>query len=395
MKTLLTPPRSTQPGLVAAAFLLLLVQAAPATAQKQPGQFELHPPLQLNDGWPTGTPADAGIEADSLLRLVEEIHANTYPDVHSVLIARGGRLVFEAYFPGYAWDYEGEAFRGSWVEFGPDTLHYAHSATKSVTGLLLGIAVDQGCLPGPNASVFSFFPEHADLSDEGKAKITLAHLLTMTSGLEWNEQDVFYDDVNNDVVQLTIADDPAAFVLSKPLIHPPASTFYYNGGGPILLGEIIHRCSGKGLDDYAREHLFSPLGIRKLEWNRLTSGFVDASGGVRLRPRDLAKLGQLVLNDGTWNGTRVVSEAWLELMTRRWVPLGPVQGYGFLWWTRSYENGSDTLNAVMADGWGGQRAMVFPTLDLLVVFTGGNYTEPPRLDEAVSRFILPALSESR
>ena len=393
MPARLTPPRSTGNGLIA--LTLLCVQVTAAIAQDSTAQPGLLPPLQLSDGWTTGNLKDARIAPDPLLELIKEIRAGTYPDVHGVLIARGGRLVFETYFPGNAYDYQAEGLRGPWTEFGPETLHNTASVTKSITGLLVGIAVDQECLPGPDATVFSFFPEYARLSDEGKEKITLAHFLTMTSGLQWNEQDVFYSEVENDIIQLFLVDDPIEHVLAKPLIHPPASNWYYNGGGVNLLGEIIHRCSKKRLDEFAQEHLFFPLQITRSEWVFINPDFVYASGDIKLRPRDLAKIGQLVLNEGTWQGTRIVSAAWVEAMTRKWVPLGPSKGYGFLWWIWEYSRGSDLVNAVMADGWGGQRIMVFPDLDSVVVFTGGNYLHEHRLDEVVSRYILPALVSSR
>lgn len=391
----LNPPRSSGAGLIASALLLLFVQVTGAIAQDSTAPPELRPPLQLSDGWTTGNLTDAGIAPDSLLQLIKEIRAGTYPDVHGVMIARGGRLVFEAYFPGNAFDYQAEGLRGPWTEFGPETLHNTASVTKSITGLLVGIAVDDGCLAGPDASVFSFFPEYAHLSDEGKEKITLAHLLTMTSGLEWNELDVFYTEPENDIIQLFLVEDPIEHVLAKPLIHPPASNWYYNGGGVNLLGEIIHRCAEQRLDEFAQEHLFSPLQVTRLEWVFINPDFVYASGDIKLRPRDMAKIGQLVLNEGTWQGTRIVSAAWVEAMTRKWVPLGPAQGYGFLWWIREYPSGSGLVNAVMADGWGGQRIMVFPDLDAVVVFTGGNYLQQHRLDEVVTKYILPALGSSR
>jgi CubicO group peptidase (beta-lactamase class C family) len=312
--------------------------------------------------------------------------------MHIGLISRHGRLALDAYFPGYAWDYEGEGFRGGWTEFGPETLHNLASVTKSVTGLLAGIAIDRGDLPGLDAAVFSFFPEYAHLSDEGKAGINLAHLLTMTSGLQWNEQDVFYSEVENDIVQLFVVSDPIEHVLSKKLVNPPGSQWYYNGGGTNLLGEIIQRSSGDRLDVFAQKHLFSPLQISDAEWIFIQPDFVYASGDMKLRSRDLAKLGQLVLSGGTWRGTRVVSEEWVQEMTRTQVPLGPSQGYGYHWWTRTYTDGSASISAFLADGWGGQRVMGFPSLDLVVVFTGGNYTQQHRLDEIVTRYILPAIA---
>ena len=150
----LTAPRSTVAGLLAAVLHLLLVQVTAATAQDPAAQPALRPPLQLSDGWTTGNLTDAGIAPDSLLELIKEIRAHAYPDVHSVLITRGGRLVFEAYFPGNAYDYQAEGLRGPWTEFGPETLHNTASVTKSITGLVVGVALDEGCLPGPDAPLF-------------------------------------------------------------------------------------------------------------------------------------------------------------------------------------------------------------------------------------------------
>lgn len=394
MKTLLNISWNILRGQLIAITLLFLFPIHSTFGQNHPQHSELGLPVELNDGWTIGNLTESRISPEPLLELIEEIQADTFPDVHSVLIAHKGKLVFESYFPGYTFDYEGKDFRGSWIEFGSETLHNVASVTKSITGILVGIAIDQNCLPDLDASVFSFFPEHGYLTDEGKSKITLAHLLTMTSGLEWNEQDIFYSELENDIVQLAIVDDPVAYVLSKPLVNQPASTFYYNGGGPIVLGEIIQRCSDKRLEQFAEEHLFHPLQIHEMKWKRLTPTIYDAAGGIQLHPRDMAKIGQLVLNKGTWNGTRIVSESWIGMMTRRWVPLGPVMGYGFFWWTQEYPNGDNIINTVRADGWGGQRIMIFPDFDLVVVFTGGNYTQQHRLDEAVSRYILPSLNSS-
>lgn len=384
---------STVRRLCTATLILLVLRPVSAVAQDRVDRPEFRPPAQLNDGWETGSLTEVGIVPDSLRGLLERIRSGWYRDVHSVLVARNGRLVFEEYFPGYAWDYEGEGFRGPWTEFGPETRHNTASVTKSITGLLVGIALDRGCLPNTDASVFSFFPEYAHLSDDGKAQITLAHLLTMTSGLAWNEQDVFYSELENDIVQLFLVEDPVEYVLSKQLVHRPGIQWYYNGGGPNLLGEIIQSCSGKRLDQFAQEHLFSPLQIPGVEWVFINPDFVYASGDIKVRPRDMAKIGQLVLNKGTWRDARIVSEAWVQQMTRTHVQLGPSQGYGFLWWTRIYWRGKDSVTATVADGWGGQRVMVFPDLDLVVVFTGGNYTQQHRLDEAVSRYILPAITD--
>jgi CubicO group peptidase (beta-lactamase class C family) len=349
-------------------------------------------PAQLHDGWETRSLQADSLAVEPMVALLDAIRSDTFPDIHSVLLAHRGRLVFEAYFPGYAWSYAAEGFRGARTEFGPDTRHDMESVSKSVTGLLVGIARDRGYLADLNASLFSFFPEYSRFGEGAKSGITLQSLLVMASGLSWNEQEVFYTQPNNDIVQLHVVDDPIAYILSKDLAHPPMTAWYYNGGGVVVMGEIVRRKSGQRLDEFAQQYLFGPLGITGAAWNVMRSGVVDAPGGLALRPRDMAKLGQLVLNGGTWRGRRIVSEDWVTAMTSRQVQFNATDGYGYYWWTKTYVSGSDSIPSVRADGWGGQRIMVFPTLDLVAVFTGGSYTlaRQPRLDEIVTRFVIPA-----
>lgn len=387
-------PKRTSPitfQFILTIIVVLIFRAPSVNAQSPNDLLKLSPPQLLGDGWETGNLKDGGIAVDPIRKLLHAIRADTFPDVHSVLIAHHGRLVMEAYFPGYAWDYQEENFRGPLTEFGSNTLDNMASVTKSVTGLLVGIAMDRAFIPGSDAGIFSFFPEYSSLSNDRKSGITIGHLMTMTSGLRWNEQDVFYSEEENDIIQLFLVPNPVEFILAKDLDHMPGSQWYYNGGGTNLLGEIIRRSSGLRLDQFAEEYLFAPLQITGVEWAFIRPDFVYASGDLKMRPRDLAKIGQLLLNGGTWQGTRIVSESWVKEMTRTHVPLGPGQGYGLFWWTRVYEQGSDPVNAFMADGWGGQRVIVFPDLDLVVVFTGGNYTRQHRLDEIITTYILPAV----
>jgi CubicO group peptidase (beta-lactamase class C family) len=390
-----------------AALQLVRAEPLPVLAQEPPragGQGgacdgPLRPPAQLGDGWETGGLeagglAAGGLAAEPIVALLEAICSDTFPDIHSVLLAHRGTLVFEAYFPGHAFSYAAEGFRGARTEFGPEIRENVHSVSKSVTGLLVGIARDRGHLPDIQTDVFSFFPEHARLGGGAKAGITVQSLLLMASGLSWNEQDVFYSRPENDIVQLHVVDDPLAYILGKDLAHPPMTEWYYNGGGAVLAGDIVRRTSGQRLEEFAQEHLFGPLGIEDAGWTILPSGVVDAAGGVSLRPRDMAKLGQLVLDGGTWRGQRIVSGDRVKEMTSRLVQFNPTEGYGYFWWTRTYPGEPEAVPSVRADGWGGQWILVFPTLDLVAVFTGGSYgiDRPPRLDEIVTRFIIPAAS---
>jgi CubicO group peptidase (beta-lactamase class C family) len=349
-------------------------------------------PLAGSDGWRTAQPQDVGIDPAPLREMVGRVLDRTYPDIHGILIVKDGALVFERYFPGYAWDYQADGFRGPWTEHGPDTPHNLASVTKSVTGILLAIAIDKGYVKGVEEPLCPFFPEHAASCVGGKERITLRHVLTMSSGLAWNEQDVPYSDPRNDIVQLFVVADPVGYILSKAPAHEPGTRWYYNGGGTNLLGKVIEKASGSRLDAFAEEHLFGPLGMSGEEWVFIRPDLVYASGDMKMRPRDMAKLGQLLLDHGAWGGRAVLSPAWADDVVRKRVRHTETSGYGYHWWLRTYSSGSTTIDAFLADGWGGQRIMGFPSLRLVVVFTGGNYTGQHRLDEVVTRFVLPAAS---
>jgi len=317
---------------------------------------------------------------------------NTYRNIHSVLIVKDQKLVYEKYFQGYKYDYTAEGLRGELIKFEKETTHNTASATKSVTSLLIGLAIDKHFIEDTNSKIFSFFPAYSQLKNAERDKINVANLLTMTSGLKWNEQDVFYSEVENDIIQLFIASDPVEFILSKPVIHEPGTSWYYNGGGTNLLGEIIHHTSKLKLDEFAEKYLFEPLGIEGYEWQSINPDLIYASGDLKLKPRDMAKLGQLVLDEGKWNGDQVVSSKWISEMTKHSVVFTQNSGYAYHWWIQSYESGSENIISIYADGWGGQRIMVFPSENMVVVFTGGNYIEQHPLDDIVTNYILRSLN---
>ena len=361
----------------------LLVSCAPARLSDVP--------KQTGDGWQTASPDEVGVSKEKIDQAVALINDGTYQNVHSILIVKDGKLVFEEYFDGYVFDYNGDEYRGEFTEFGIDTTHNLASVTKSVTSALVGIAIDQGLIEGVDERMFAFFPEYASLNDEEKDAITLYHLLTMTSGLEWNEADLSYGNTRNDLIQLFIVSDPKEYILAKPVVSEPGTEWYYNGGGTNLLGEVIREASGLRMDDFAEENLFAPLDITNYEWDYINSDTVHASGNLRLRPRDMAKFGYLFLNGGVWNGEQVISEEWVEESTKDHASPSWADGYGYQWWLETYRSGATSIDSFYAAGWGGQRITVFPSLDMVVVFTGGNYVEGEPVDEIISRHILPAV----
>jgi CubicO group peptidase (beta-lactamase class C family) len=351
-------------------------------------------PEQTNDGWQTASLGDVGIDEKPIGEAIDHIHDKTYQNVHSILIVKDGRLVFEEYFGGYTWDYDGDQFRGEFTDFGMDTIHNLASVTKSFTSALVGIAIDHGFIRGVDEKVFVFFPEYSHLNNDGKETMALEHLLTMTSGLEWNEMALSYGNTRNDLVQLFLVSDPIDYILAKPVVDEPGTEWYYNGGGTNLLGEVIRETTVLRMDDFAEKYLFTPLGITKYEWDHINPDMIHASGNLKLRPRDMAKFGYLFLNGGIWRGERIVSQKWIEESTRGHIsfPGGSwAAGYGYQWWLKTYHLNSTSVDSFYASGRGGQRISVFPSLDMVVVFTGGNYVGEEPVDDIIARFILPAV----
>jgi CubicO group peptidase (beta-lactamase class C family) len=367
-------------------WLFLIIELAACTARQTP-----FIPQQTDDGWQTTTPAAVGLDESKLREAVKHIQDKTYQNVDSLLIVKDGKLVFETYFDGHEWNYDSPQFRGKLVRHGPETRHNLASVTKSVTSILVGIALDQGKIQSVDDPVFDYFPQYAHLSDTRKATITLKHLLTMSSGLQWNEGELPYSDPNNDLVRLFSKPDPIEYILSRPLVSEPGARFYYGGDNTNLLGEAIRSATEQRMDAFAEEVLFGPLGITDYAWDFINPDMIHASGNLQLRPRDMAKLGQLYLNGGAWEGHRIVSEAWVAESTQKHITRSATSGYGYQWWLSTYRMGSSSVDAFSALGWGGQKIMVFPDLEMVVVFTGGNYASEDPSEEILTRYILEFL----
>jgi CubicO group peptidase (beta-lactamase class C family) len=309
------------------------------------------------------------VDQAALARLAGRLalHSN----VHALLVARGGRTVFERYFSGPD---EVMNRRVRDTIFDADTLHDMKSVTKSVASLALGVALDRGLIPGGlDRPLFDFFPELSDLRTPKKAGLLLHHAVTMTLGLRWIEAEPATEG-NNDEDRMRRAEDPCRYVLGLPIVAPPGRDFFYNTGALALLATIFKGAVGRPLDDFAREVLFEPLGIKGTEW-RHWKGEVDVGGGLRLHPRDMIKLGQLVLQGGRWEGRQIVSPAWIEASTAPHVVASARYRYGYLWWLgRSPWHGRE-IEWVAALGRGGQSIRIVPALDLVVAVTAGYYQD--------------------
>jgi CubicO group peptidase (beta-lactamase class C family) len=375
-----------------AAVLCVLLVAADAGAGTP---AECDAPAAMSDEWPVSPPAQQGLDPELICATGPGLAKRTDAAPHGVVVARNGVLVYEQYFSS-------AEMHGYAVPYNANTLHDIASITKGVVALLTGIALDRGWLGDLDAPIMSFFPEYADLRTPEKDRIMLRHLLAMTSGLAWPERAISLDDAANIVRQGVSASDPYRFVLARPVEATPGTAWNYNSGGVWLLGPILRKVSGKPIEEFAEEALLEPLGIQEEVWDRFANGDAVTSGGLRLRPRDLAKLGQLVLNGGAWHGRQIVSAGWIKQMITPQSPRGTwfgfARSYGYLWWQGQSLIGDHDIEWVGALGRGGQRLYVVPTLNLVVAVTAGLYAAnggspaPESLagDTALNSFVLPA-----
>jgi CubicO group peptidase (beta-lactamase class C family) len=349
-------------------------------------------PLVRDDGWPVASAnADKLIDRDALCGMADRLAA-TGANVHAVLVAHGGKLVFERYLRGADEIYDRPIANAS---FDADTQHDMKSVSKSVASLAFGIAIDRGLIGSVNAPIFSFFPELSDLRTPEKDGLQLSHALTMSVGLKWVEATPATGNDNNDEARMHMSGDQCRYVLGLPSTAPPGQEFFYNTGTLALLSAIMRKATGRPLDEFVRENLFEPLGITGVEWRRY-KGDTDAGGGLRMRPRDMTKIGQLVLAGGRWNGRQIVSKAWIEASMTPQIEATGRYFYGYLWWLgRSLINGRE-VHWAAALGRGGQSIHIVPELDLVVVVTAGYYQDySPRafaLQYGVFRDVLQAVS---
>jgi len=322
------------------------------------------PPLR-QDGWPTASPDFVELSSNRLGEMDALVRSGALKKITSLLVARHGKIVHETYFEGDA-----------------STLRDTRSATKTITGMLAGIAIDEGLLPGTDAKVLSFFPEKQPVrnADPRKDAITVEDLLTMSSILECNDWDEFS---RGNEERMYPVEDWIRFALDLPVrdftrgaetpkqLH--GRSFSYCTAGVVALGGVLQRVAGKSVDEFARERLLGPLGIERAEWVYSPLGLPMTGGGLKLRSRDLLKLAQLYLDGGTWNGTRVVPEAWVKESMRPHATIDGKTEYGYLVWLRPFgPKGKEQAVAYMS-GNGGNKVAIVPGLDLVAVLTSTNY----------------------
>lgn len=369
--------------------------------QEFDGNWALNSPVLYNDGLDVGTLEQVNLNKNLIVESIERIRKGKYGEVHSMLIYKDNKLVLEEYFAGHRYNWDSPGHHGEWVSWDRSTLHGVKSVSKSITSACIGIAIDHGFIKSVHQSIFDYLPDHSFLNMSGKEKITIEHLLTMTSGLKWDEWNAPLSSATNDMVGIWYQDkDPISFILGRPLVNEPGTHFTYSGGNTIILGEIIKTATEMDLGKFSTEYLFKPLEIDSSTWAvRYDNGVIEASGSLEITPRDMLKIGVTYLNKGHWLDTRILSEEWVTNSAVDYpgnyginIPgvASGKQGYSYSWWTKEYSHTGHKWMMYDAGGWGGQNIMVLPGLNMVVVFTGGNYTLKAQPHKIIEKYIIPA-----
>lgn len=342
------------------------------------------------DGWAQSSFADSGLSEPKLRVMSAAIRSDQFKKIGSIAIARHGKLAFEDYLEGDA-----------------ATLRDTRSATKSITDILVGIALKQGKLPGVNARVLDLLPERArqmQNPDPRKLAITLEDFLSMSSPLEcddWN------DASRGNEERMYLVEDWAQFILDLPvrgrmrLGEKPETPEYgrffsYCTGGVFVLSEVLSRVTGFRTDRYAQQNLFAPLGIVSAEWVYSPLNVPQTGGGLRLSTRSLLKIGQMYLDGGSWHGQQIVPQDWVQNSTRPHVRIDDATEYGYLWWIKSFKSGNESYPAFFMSGNGGNKVVVVPKLDLVAVITSTNFNTHgmhEQTERILTDYILPAVKQ--
>ena len=348
--------------------------------------------IAVNDeGIPIASMAEVGIDSSFINKIDTAITNGTYPNIHSLLIVRDNKLVYEKYWPGKDQRWGDDL---GLIEHKRDSLHDIRSISKSIVSACVGIAIEQGKIKSVDQKVFEFFPEYAKHDTGIRSALTIKHLLSMSSGIVWNE-DIPYDNPENSEIRMTRSPNQVEYVLSQPMEFPPGQVWKYNGGTTQLLAAIIEKTTGKKVDEFAKEFLFQPLGVTRFEWIKYPdTDLPAAASGVRLRSRDLLKFGLLYNNGGKWEDKQVVSQEWIEKSFQSHVqrPGGGSYGYQFWLWQDTIEN--KIVPFVFGIGNGDQKIIFDKTHNLVIVVTAGNYNKWDIKKNAYALFkeyICPAL----
>jgi CubicO group peptidase (beta-lactamase class C family) len=351
-------------------------------------------PADIGDGWEVANLADEGFDTALIENMMGRVVTEQYPGIDSVTIVRNNKLLLY-----WAANRELTQF-DAWINNRDTEKHILHSTSKSFTSALVGIAIDQGFIASTDVPFFSLFdyPSYRNW-DPRKDDMTLGDALTMRLGLEWDEWTYPYTSPNNDLVALnTYQTDWAKALLDLPMVEDPGTSFTYNTAATNAIGQAVENATGMPLADFANANLFYPMQITDAEWARSPTGLPIGGSGLYLRPRDLAKFGQLYLGNGAWQGQQLISADWIantvvpRVDISSWATYS--NAYGYQWWLGELPYNYQPVETWVTSGYGGQYLFVVPSLDLVVAFTGHNYEFAPgvvNLYTMMSEFIMAAI----
>lgn len=317
--------------------------------------YYVYEPENHKDSLPVSSISQIGNDTTIINNLISDIKIGKLGTTNSLLVMKNDSLIIEEYF-------------GLWDKSKPHTIM---SVTKSVTSMLIGIAIDKGFISSVNDPIKNYLSEYDSLIIGGRENITVKHLLMMAAGLEWDEWTLPYSDPANPMNDLYNSTNSVEFTLKLPVVSEPGSKFVYSGAFVNLIGEILNQASGLSIEDFAETYLFSKINFGELYWQRQIDKRVSTSGGLELRPIDMLKIGRLINNKGSWNGTQIISPEWIEESTNNHINTGYTE-YGYYWWRFKYEN---IYQAAYGHGYGGQFIIIIDELDLVIVTTAENFED--------------------
>ena len=365
------------------------------TSPTNPVTYTYSAPIDIGDGWATASLADVNIDEQTIVNMMDRVVNGNFPGIDSVVIAKNNRLVLYWYDRSRELD----QFDG-WISNGDRERHILHSTSKSFTSALVGIAIDQGFIASTDVRFYDLFsyPSYQNW-DPRKADMTLQDALTMRLGLEWDEWSLPYSNPENDLVALnTTYFDWAKGLLDLPMVATPGTVYVYNTAATNAIGQAVENATGMPLADFANLNLFYPMQINDAIWATTPSGLPVGGSGLFLKSRDLAKFGQLYIDNGVWQGRQLVSPEWIADSVTRHVDISSwasfSQGYGYQWWLGDFFHDAQPVDTWMTSGYGGQYIFAIPSLDLVVAFTGHNYENGANIDNLfvmMRQYILPAI----
>lgn len=316
--------------------------------------YNYTPPKQLNDGWRTMSLNSQSYDTTKVYQLFNQLKTGDH-EIHSIVLVKDNQIVIEEYFS----------------ENTIEKQHDIRSATKSVTSLLMGIAIDRGIIGSLDDPITKYlkYPLQKKI-DREKGQITIQHLLTMSTGLDCNDWDKKSKGQEDKIYRKK---NWLQYFMNLPLINEPGSVSNYCTMGQVLAMEIISQAAGMSIEAFAEQYLFKPMNITNISWGHTSKRNMAPSGKrLYMTSRDMAKIGQLVLNKGKWYESQLVSEEWVNKSISRHTQISGID-YGYLWWSIPFKINNRTTNSTVATGNGGQYIFIFPEFDLIIVFTGGAY----------------------